>query len=63
MQDASSFIQPGTFRIRQADQAAALQNLQRGCPKHMVIADYLKNPEEFARTRYLARAFELLGMQ
>lgn len=63
MQDASSFIQPGTFRIRQADQASALQALQRGCPKHMVIADYLQNPEEFARTRYLARAFELLGMQ
>lgn len=63
MQDASSFIQPGTFRIRQADQAAALQALQRGCPKHMVVADYLQNPEEFARTRYLARAFELLGMQ
>lgn len=27
----------------------------------MVIADYLQNPEEFASTRYLARAFELLG--
>ncbi len=69
MQDASttsassSFIPPGTFRIRRADQAAALQALQRGCPKHMVVADYLQNPEEFARTRYLARAFELLGMQ
>lgn len=62
--DASPFIiPPGTFRIRQADHAAALQALQRGCPKHMVIADYLQHPEEFARTRYLARAFELLGMQ
>ena len=26
-------------------------------------ADYLQNPEEFASTRYLARAFELLGTQ
>lgn len=54
---------PGAFRIRRADHAAALKNLQRGCSQHTVIADYLKSPEEFARTSYLARALELLGMQ
>lgn len=32
-------------------------SLQCGYPKHMVIADYLQNPEEFASTRYLARDF------
>lgn len=63
MHHSPSFIRPGTFRIRQADHAAALKNLQRGCPRHPVIADYLRHPEEFARTPYLARAFELLGMQ
>ena len=63
MQTNAFVSEPGAFRIRAADHAAALKSLQRGCPKHMVIADYLKNPEEFASTHYLARAFELLGMQ
>lgn len=63
MQTNAFVSEPGAFRIREADHAAALKSLQRGCPKHMVIADYLQNPEEFASTRYLARAFELLGMQ
>ena len=63
MQTSAFVSEPGAFRIRAADHAAALKSLQRGCPKHMVIADYLQNPEEFASTRYLARAFELLGMQ
>lgn len=63
MQTSAFVSEPGAFRIRAADHAAALKSLQRGCPKHMVIADYLQNPEEFASTRYLARAFELLGTQ
>ena len=63
MQTHAFVSEPGAFRIREADHAAALKSLQRGCPKHMVIADYLQNPEEFASTRYLARAFELLGTQ
>ncbi|RLJ39225.1 ankyrin repeat domain-containing protein [Acidovorax sp. 106] len=63
MQTSAFVSEPGAFRIRAADHAAALTSLQRGCPKHMVIADYLQNPEEFASTRYLARAFELLGTQ
>lgn len=63
MQTNAFVSEPGAFRIRAADHAAALKSLQSGCPKHMVIADYLQNPEEFASTRYLARAFELLGMQ
>ncbi|RYF24274.1 MAG: ankyrin repeat domain-containing protein [Comamonadaceae bacterium] len=62
--ETNAFVsEPGAFRIRKADHEAALKSLQRGCPKHMVIADYLQNPEEFASTRHLARAFELLGMQ
>ena len=63
MQTNAFVSEPGAFRIRAADHAAALKSLQRGCPNLMVIADYLKNPEEFASTRYLARAFELLGTQ
>ncbi|RYF26610.1 MAG: ankyrin repeat domain-containing protein [Comamonadaceae bacterium] len=62
--ETNAFVsEPGAFRIRKADHEAALISLQRGCPKHMVIADYIQNPEEFASTRHLARAFELLGMQ
>lgn len=56
-------VPPGTCRIRKAHQAAALERLQRGIPEHLVTTGYLQNPEEFARTRYLARAFELLGTE
>eukprot|EP01034_Spumella_vulgaris_P034562 gene34562-42632_t len=50
-------------RIRHAHQAAALERLQRGIPEHLEVSGYLQNPEEFASTRYLARAFELLGTE
>lgn len=63
MHSATSFIRPGTFRIRHAHQAAALESLQRGIPEHLVTTGELQNPEEFASTRYLARAFELLGTE
>ena len=45
MQTSAFVSEPGAFRIRAADHAAALKSLQRGCPKHMVIADYLQNPK------------------
>lgn len=63
MQNASLPVAPGTCRIRQVHQAAALERLQRGIPEHLKVSGYLQNPEEFASTRYLARAFELLGTE
>lgn len=63
MQNASLPVAPGTCRIRQAHQAAALERLQRGIPEHLKASGYLQNPEEFASTRYLARALELLGTE
>ncbi len=63
MQNVSHPVAPGTCRIRHAHQAAALERLQRGIPEHLEISGYLQNPEEFASTRYLARAFELLGTE
>lgn len=63
MQTSAVVSKPGAFRIRAADHAAALKSLQQGIPEHLVISGYLQNPEEFASTRYLARAFELLGTE
>lgn len=63
MQNASLPVAPGTCRIRHAHQAAALERLQRGIPEHLEVSGYLQNPEEFASTGYLARAFELLGTE
>lgn len=63
MQTNAFVSEPGAFRIRAADHAAALKSLQQGIPEHLVISGYLQNPEEFASTRYLARAFELLGTE
>ena len=63
MQNASLAFAPGICRIRHAHQSAALERLQRGIPEHLEVSGYLQNPEEFASTRYLARAFELLGTE
>ena len=63
MRDAQHFSAAGTYRIRKAHQALALERLQQGIPQHLACSGYLQNPDEFAGTRYLARAFELLGTE